>query len=334
VVGFYCIAMKLSVIIPTRNRSTLLEKTLQSLLTQTLSNEHFEVIVVDNGSTDNTFDVVDSFRARLNNIRYFLEYQPGLHVGRHKGLSEALSDILVYADDDIEPFPTWLEGIYSSFGRDDVVLVGGKNLPKYEMLPPQWIRNMWETPCEAGRYLPYLSIVDLGDEQKEINPYYVFGCNFSIRKEVLVAAGGFHPDGMPQEMIRYRGDGETHVCQFINSNKLKCWYSPAASVYHLVPPMRMTIEYFSQRAFNQGVSDSFTRIRLQGGTSESDVLKCSCFDWFFLKYGSMTFNCMNSRYLLDMVLYSSYRDGYNEHNRLARTDTKILEWTLKDTWLP
>jgi glucosyl-dolichyl phosphate glucuronosyltransferase len=97
----------ISVIIPTRNRAELLRAALLSLSLQTLPPEDFEVLVVDNGSTDHTKKVVNGFNG-LMHLRYFFDPTPGLHVGRHRGLREASGEILVYGDDDIEALPTWL----------------------------------------------------------------------------------------------------------------------------------------------------------------------------------------------------------------------------------
>ena len=253
--------MRLSVVIPTKNRSDLLSENLESLLAQTLPSEEFEVIIVDNGSTDNTKEIISSFKDKIENLKYFYIEKPGLHVGRHKGLKEATSDILVYADDDIVAFPEWLEGIWESFQDERVVLVGGKNLPKWEGEPPYWIYEMWMNINEYGHALGHLSILDFGDEIIEIDPVYVWGCNFSIRKNVLLEAGGFHPDGFPQEMIMYRGDGETYISEYIRNRGLKALYNPKASVNHFVPRSRMTLDYFCKRSFNQGISNSYSEIR-------------------------------------------------------------------------
>jgi len=253
--------MKLSVIIPTRNRADLLNNTLKSITHLSFQASDFEVIVVDNGSTDYTKQIVEGYSDNIQNIRYFYDATPGLHAGRHKGLKEAKADILVYADDDIEAFPTWLEGIWESFQDNDVVLIGGKNLPKWEIDPPFWIYEMWMNICEHGHSLGYLSILDFGNKIIEIDPGFVWGCNFSIRKNILLEAKGFHPDGFPQNMIKYRGDGETSVSNYIKKMKLKSIYNPKASVYHFISKNRMTIDYFCKRAFNQGISDSFTNIR-------------------------------------------------------------------------
>jgi len=148
--------------------------------------------------------------------------------------------------------------------------VGGKCLPRYEGQVPEWLSAMWAPNAHGERILGYLSLIDLGELPKLVNPLLVFGCNFSIRRSVLVQAGGFHPDAMPQRYIRFRGDGETYVSRYIAAKGYKALYHPGASVYHRVPRSRMTIEYLCQRAYNQGISNSYTNIRTTHGV-DSDL---------------------------------------------------------------
>lgn len=342
--------MKLSVIIPTRNRAPLLEKALKSILAQTLSQEHFEVIVVDNGSTDNTFDVVNSFKSRLKNIRYFLERQPGLHAGRHRGLAEAESNLLVYADDDIEAFPTWLQAIQDSFGDEEVVVVGGKCVPKFEAEPPDWLNAMWMSNAAGEHVLGYLSLIDLGDDIRPVNPDQIFGCNFAVRRSVLLEAGGFHPDSMPQDLIRFRGDGETWVSKYIQSRGYKALYNPGASVYHWVPASRMTTEYFFCRSYSQGVSDSYAAIRYARGIIPPQVATGGSRDFYrqlvpnclsgILSAVSLTARCLSlhvtgkgnpasGEAALRRSLAAPYEAGYAYHQDLVRESSELLAWVLK-----
>lgn len=343
----------LSVIIPTRNRAILLERALKSLLTQTLSHEHFEVIVVDNGSTDNTSDVVNSFKPRLMNIRYFLERQPGLHAGRHKGLIEAVSNILVYADDDIEAFPTWLQAIQDSFEDEEVVVVGGKCMPKFEAEPPDWLKEMWLTNAAGERVLGYLSLIGLGDYSKLVNPDQIFGCNFAVRRSVLLEAGGFHPDSMPQDLIRFRGDGETCVSKYIQNKGYKALYNPLASIYHWVPASRMTIEYFCRRSYNQGISDSYTAIR-NAKDIELQQEKSTCNQNFTQLFFSRSLSgilavvtqiskCLTLHVIskgslereeadLQRNLAEAYRAGYAYHQTQVRESSELLAWVLKSDY--
>jgi glycosyltransferase involved in cell wall biosynthesis len=255
--------IELSVIIPTRNRADLLSTTLDSLFNQTFDNNIFEIIVCDNNSTDNTKNVCEQFQTRIKNFKYYRTIRSGLHVGRHCGLKHAQGDVLVFIDDDIEADANWLSAIYQVFTNyADVVLLGGKNLPKYEAAPPFWIEQMWNNIDSKGnRILGDLSLIDLGDSEREISPFYVFGCNFSIRKDILINAGGFHPDGMPFELIKFRGDGESYISQYIKYSNLKAYYHPEASVYHWVSKDRMTFDYFYKRRYLQGISDAYTELR-------------------------------------------------------------------------
>ena len=253
--------INLSVVIPTRNRSALLQQTLQSIVEQTYDKQLFEVIVVDNGSTDDTKACVESFKKTLPNIRYHYDDKPGLHTGRHAGYRLAQSDILVYADDDIIAFPTWLEAIYENFQNPEVVLVGGKDLPKYEVEPPFWIKEKWYELSYEGHCVSELSLIDLGDQPKTISPGLVYGCNFSVRKSLITETQGFHPDGMPFEKIHLRGEGETYVTNYIREHGYTTMYDPRASVYHMVPQSRMTIDYFKKRSFCRGVELSYIEMR-------------------------------------------------------------------------
>jgi len=325
--------VELSVIIPTRNRVKLLKKTISSLLDQTMNKENYEILVIDNGSSDNTKNMVESFMDKIN-IKYFYDDNPGLHTGRHKGLEESKSDVLVYCDDDIEALPTWLEGIKESFEDKKVVLVGGKNLPEYEITPPEWITEMWNKNKKKNWYL---SILDLGDEIKEIKPYHVWGCNFSIRKSVLLEAGGFHPDAMPQDMIKYRGDGESYVSEYILKKGYKVSYNPKASVYHFVSKERMTPEYFERRAFNQGISDSYTQIRNRekGNKNYQNINLVTILRnikrIIYINYKKIVPEKKTSELnRIEKALSIKYNEGYNYHHNEVKNDPELFKWVLKD----
>ena len=341
----------LSVVVPTHNRSRKLELALRSFEKQTLARHHFEIIVVDNGSTDDTRFVVAN-SAKGENVKYFYNASPGLHVGRHVGFREAKGDILVYVDDDIEAFPTMLEAIDDAFKRSDVALVGGKCIPKFESEPPQWLAAMWQPNAEGDRVLSALSLIDLGDDPKEIDPRFVFGCNFSIRRRVLSKAQGFHPDGMPEQLIRYRGDGETYVANFIAAKGYKAQYVPLASVYHWVSSNRMTADYFCLRAFNQGISDSYAAIRRDRGIglpsfapadpqptpSMPTLRRLAGRIWLRGKKALLSMREFIVRSAVaekkrSKEIADAYQNGYKFHQSAAREDENLRAWILRaDYW--
>lgn len=318
---------KLSVIIPTRNRARFLADALKSIEQNELPRHRYEVLVIDNGSTDETRRVANEAGARLQNLRYFFETEPGLHAGRHRGLKEAEGDILVYTDDDIRALPSWLATIADVFSDPRVAMAGGNNYPDFQAAVPDWLQQLWSEPGNDGQVLGSLSILSLRDGRREISPLSVWGCNFSIRKQVLVDAGGFHPDAMPKERLQFRGDGETHVSRYVQDNALTCIFDSGASVYHAVPAERMTFDYFRQRAFNQGISDSYTALRAMQDRPT----------WFARSSGKTRRALSNllqalrpgkgsERKKLEELTRAGYAEGFHWHQQQYQQDSEVRAW--------
>lgn len=330
----------ISVIIPTRNRAKCLSLALESLVKQDLSSGEFEVLVVDNGSADETRETCTQYSQCFPQFQYLEAPLPGLHEGRHAGLKASSAPLLCFADDDIEAFPSWLSSVAEAFERGDVGLVGGKNLPKWESPPPHWLWEKWFTSfTQWGKSLGALSILDFGDKVQEIDPYYVFGCNFSIRKDLLLKARGFHPDGMPQDLVAFRGDGESYVSGFVKQSGFKTLYHPGASVYHQVPKDRMSVDYFQRRAFNQGVSDSYRMVRELGGVLESK--ESPRWRRFVEKFVSNNLLRRDVYQLsqdlhmseVDRGVKNSYQAGFNFHQETCRREPRVLSWVLRESYL-
>jgi len=336
--------MFISVIIPTRNRQELLSIALDSLLYQTIEPEEFEVIVIDNGSTDNTALICKEYENKFHSLTYAVETNDGLHNARHRGLDLAKGDILAYIDDDVKTFPTWLNSIKKAFQDSNVVLVGGKVLPDFQSSPPWWISKMWTTVNNNGKTLGFLSLIDLGDEIKKIHPIFVFGCNFSIRKHILLEAGGFHPDSLPQNLIICRGDGECWTAKYIFQKGYTALYHPKASVYHIIPPGRLTIEYFCKRAFNEGISTSYNSLRYplplhlhQDEYEQNQKQKRQS-----ISIKSILIKILRFLKLLQIKEYKFTKimkqinlcqeNGFKYHNELALKNPVLMEWVKRKTY--
>ena len=321
----------ITVIVPTRNRADLLGVALESLDCQTLSKNEFEVIVVDNGSTDHTADLTFSLGKKLGNLRYVREPTPGLHAGRHRGLREAHGDVLVYIDDDIRATPSWLEAIADNFADPKVSMVGGNNYPDFQGPVPDWLGKPWAQPALGGQGIVYLSVLSLPIGRREINPYLVWGCNFSVRKQVVLDAGGFHPDSLPRELIRFRGDGETHVARYVQENNLRCNYDSRVSVYHAVTQERMSFDYFRQRGINQGVSESYTLLR---NPVKGRLLSG------YREVAQRVLGKIHRKLLRDKeddpelrklaaVMREGYQEGYEYHQQIYKDDAEVRAWVHK-----
>lgn len=253
--------MDISVVIPTRNRAARLRAMLEGLRAQTLSAaDRFEVIVVDNGSTDATPQVVADAAGAFSEFRAIVEPVPGLHAGRHAGFRAARGEVLVFCDDDIVPEPGWLAGMADSFSIRSVSLATGPCRPEYESAPPEWVDTL-KDEVESGWLLGAYRLIVLDDFPTFVPPEWVFGCNFGIRREALIAGQGFRPGSMPAELIEYRGDGETGLAQAIAAAGGRAYYNPDAAVHRRIGAERMTPEYIYRRGFAEGVTTSFRFIR-------------------------------------------------------------------------
>jgi hypothetical protein len=175
-----------------------------------------------------------------------------------------------------------------------------------------------------------LSLIELGMVSKPVDPCLVWGLNFSIRKEVFLKCGGFHPDCIPKALQRYQGDGETGLTVKIKEMRLAALYHPGAAVTHVIPASRLTLEAFERRAFYQGVCDSYARIRRGGlvppasSRSWKDTLRP-------IKEGVYR-SALSWRGDAKAMLYLMGRAnlaGRRFHENECRYDPKLLAWVLK-----
>ena len=247
--------IQISVIIPTHNRSEYLRNTIVSLQEQNFPKDGYEIIVVDNNSTDNTPEVVEACdRKGKKEVVYVKEPEIGLHNARHAGAKAAKGEILAYADDDVICDKNWLSELIKPYTDPEVGCVGGKILPKWEAAPPEWIKL----------YPVYLSLLDLGTETKELKRPGIYGCNFSIRRSLMFEVGGFNPDAFSdKKLIWYRGDGEVGLLRKVLITGEKIIYTPHAIVWHVIPENRLTFNYFKKRSFIEGISASFFAYRTE-----------------------------------------------------------------------
>ncbi|NBX92342.1 MAG: glycosyltransferase family 2 protein, partial [Proteobacteria bacterium] len=105
----------ISLVIPTRNRENRLEKLLTELVTQSLPSQFWEVIVVNNASSDNTQVVLEKWKGRLPNLRMLNELRVGSNFARNRGFKAATGRLIAFLDDDTLPHPQWLERIFERY---------------------------------------------------------------------------------------------------------------------------------------------------------------------------------------------------------------------------
>lgn len=255
-----------SIVIPTAGRPVAIRAAIQSVVTQDIASRNTELIVVDNNTDEALSTDLAKYCAEwADQLRYIREPSPGLSAARHRGAQEAKGELLTFLDDDVEVSQTWLQAIQKAFESKDVAMVGGPSIPKFTCSIPAWFWGFMSTTPYSGWMNPWLSLLDIGRDIKNIDPNYIWGLNFSIRKQVMFDCGGFHPDLVPAKYQRWQGDGETGLTRKVRALGLRADYRQDALLHHLCGPDRLNIEYFKKRAYYQGVCDSYTQVR--DGTS-------------------------------------------------------------------
>ena len=336
-----------SIIIPTLNQSSKLNKCLFHLSELSFDPDLFEVLIVDNGSTDNTKEVSQSFSKNIQNLYYHFCLDPGLMAARHMGCDKAQGDILCFIDDDSLVDKDWLQGIADAFSDKDVALVGGPCIPEYEIVPPYWAEYFWHS-TEYGKANGLLSLIDFGSERIDINPGYVFGCNYSIRKRIFLELGGTHPDYLPGKYKFFQGDGEGGLSGKIYASGYKTIYDPRVKIRHLIPRSRLTVEYFCWRRYFNGIHTSYSTIRKEHGLDVKEIALGRSFGRrtsFLRKVAGLVKRRLKT--VKGVIIPSepkqvrkirkkiseSFEEGFRFHQEAVKKDPKLLEWVLRKNYL-
>lgn len=238
--------MLASIIIPTYNRSDVIIRSLETWAAQTLPASEFEVIVVDNNSTDNSAQLIQDFVADKPNFHYLLEKQKGSTNARHAGARMAKSYILIFCDDDGLFNPECIREVLNVYSaNENVAAVAGKIEIQWDAPAPDWIEP----------YLFMLGRLNYGNEVIFRKDIYLNGGIFSIRKVVFNELGGFNPDLVGDYLV---GDGDTGlVIKLHRAGKLIGW-TPFASMQHLQFVAKQGTEQdLGRRFFNTGISSAY-----------------------------------------------------------------------------
>lgn len=175
----------LSIIITTRDRAEHLKQTLDSMRNvASVYGVQPELIVVDNGSTDGTAELLNAYGTHSLNLVPVSEPRKGQAIARNTGLARATGDLIQFTDDDVRPDPAWLRGMVDKFESGGVDAVAGGI-----RLAPHLLRD-WMRPVHRG-WLASSEII------REENPYSMYGANLAFHRRVLDKVPGFDPETGP-----------------------------------------------------------------------------------------------------------------------------------------
>jgi glucosyl-dolichyl phosphate glucuronosyltransferase len=240
-----------SVVIPTYNRAGLLAETLDRLALLQPATRSWEVIVVDNNSTDDTRAIVNQrSRSFPVPLRYVFERAQGRSFALNAGITASSASVLVFTDDDVLVSDRWLDAAVGPLlGDGDIYYTGGPVRPIWEAPRPAWLAHdradLWGT----------IAILDYGPEPFvfEDRQRVPLGANMAVRRTLFDSIGLFN------SRLGRRGEqllGQ-EVPEFLSRSRAsgaRGQYVPAMVVDHHVPAQRLTKSYFRRWWYGKGIS--------------------------------------------------------------------------------
>ena len=250
--------MLITVIMCTRNRARQLRNVLDTFVRLTPPvDATWEMLVVDNGSTDDTAATIDAFADRLP-LRRISEPKAGLSNARNAGVRAAKGEYICWTDDDVELDPGWLAAYARAFHRyRDGTIFGGIVEPVFEAPPPDWM-------VESASLGPMLAKRDHGPVEKLVPAdvrFYPYGANFAVRtrEQSLVE----YDPKLGVSPAQKRLGEETCVLRSIAAMGGKQYWIPDARVRHIIPANRTSIE--SVRSYFHAAGETWAYLSARQG---------------------------------------------------------------------
>lgn len=241
--------IRLSIVIATYNRATLLLDALESVIRQSASAQEWECVVVNNNSSDNTSECFAEFAGEHPeyNLRIVDEPNQGLSYARNRGIRESVGEYIAIIDDDEHIAEDFVAAYIRLF--DDVpeaVAAGGPIVARYPTGRPRWMSCYTERPIANTMYF--------GEEVREFPKGRVpGGGNMALRRSAIRRYGVFDTSlGYSGESLI--GGEECDLFERLQIADAKYYYVPTAVMYHIIPREKLTKEYFARLSYNVGVS--------------------------------------------------------------------------------
>lgn len=246
----------ISLVIATYNGAKKITRALKSLTLQTLDKELWDVVVVNNNSTDNTAEVVGEFITQHPEIKIKLvnESQQGLSFARNRGIDECSGDYIAIIDDDEVASPQLLAEYFEFLDTHPyAVAAGGRITPYYLSNKPKWISSLTERPI-AGT-------LDLGREVILFpEGKYFGGGNMCLRRSAIEYYGKFDTN-LGRRGSKLLGGEEKELYMRYYASGENIYYLPNAEIKHIISRERLSKPYFKAVCYRIGQSE---RIRTLG----------------------------------------------------------------------
>jgi len=233
-------APTISVVICTYNRAALLAGVLKTLCDQTLDRSCYEVIVVDNNSSDSTRAITEEFCRRYENLRYCLESRQGSSYARNLGVQVAQGEYVAFCDDDCEVPNNWLAIASEIIEEVSPAVFGAGFFALYHTPKPRWYKDSYGSHS-------------LGETARVLKEETVSGGNSFYRRSLLLSLGGFDTTMGP--VGNKLGFGEDIAPQLLLRSRMPeavIYYDPRLHIYHLVRPEKLSLRWVARWRFAMG----------------------------------------------------------------------------------
>ena len=280
----------LSVIVCTYNGEMVLASCLSSLINQSFPKDKYEILVIDNNSSDNSFKIANEYQSKYNIVHVFHELILGASNARNRGIFEARGNYIAFIDDDAKAKNDWCSNIVSAFSivKPTPIAVGGIIYPYLNVNNlPKW-------------YDDTLEIRSWGSQKRFLNSHdrYFSGSNMSFSKHILMKYNGFSPNIGPKGSRFAVGEESELFNRILKKESFLLWYDPTIIVYHLVKKDKLVLRNRLERARCAGIhnyrQNSHRRINLFWFSFNRAVfylLKCIYFI-IFLRFDSNLIICL------------------------------------------
>ena len=226
----------------------------------------WRILAVDNGSTDNTRAVLESFQTRLP-LSIHTHAAPGKNAALNSVIASATADLIVLTDDDILPEPDWLVQ-YERIATEQrsFHIFGGSITPEWMIQPPSWIYQYQEF------FGVCYGITHGGHCKGEIAPNLIWGANMMLRRSIFEQGHLFDAKRGPKSGTQYVMGSETELTRRLVAAGFRCYFDPKPSVRHLIRPEQLRRYWMLKRAYRLGLA--------QGANAKAQRDSANCINYF------------------------------------------------------
>ncbi len=233
-----------TVLLATRNRASTLEAVLSTYCCIVSPPGGWDMVVVDNGSSDRTAEIIRSFQKHLP-ITYAFEGTPGKNAALNTGLPLVTGDLIVFTDDDIFPPSDWLVRLCEAAAtHESDAIFAGLIKPRWETAPSEVIRKAIPLGIAYAFHPP-------GIREGPGRPNHALGGNVGFRAEIFRQGYRFNTSIGPRPSS-YTMGSEAELVRRLAHDGLTIWCCENATVEHLIPRSHLETTWILERAERWG----------------------------------------------------------------------------------